>query len=154
MPLLMCSPFLSGMHKASGTAGFAAHLREDKASQDEVGWRPALYVHGYEPVGRAQAHSQLPLHAFLQHPHLRLQGCQCSALCEMCLHKQYIEQHVRVCPPNDPAPPAMPCPFMSRVTHKAQDTDRERVLSAMRVQYGSQQDQAPSSDSTAGCLPA
>ena len=43
----------------------ADHLREDEPSQDEVGRRPALYVHRYEAMWRAQAHSQLLLHTLL-----------------------------------------------------------------------------------------
>ena len=57
-----------------------AHLREDKASQDEVRRRPALYVYRYEPVWRAEVYSQFPLHTFLQHPHLRLQDISRSFL--------------------------------------------------------------------------
>lgn len=71
----------------SQSARLTAHLRENKASQDEVRRGPALYVHGYEPVWRAQADSQLPLHALLQHPHLRLQGSQSSTLLRMCFSK-------------------------------------------------------------------
>lgn len=38
-------------------------------------WRPAVYMHGYEPVRGAQLHLQLPDQAALQHTHARGLTC-------------------------------------------------------------------------------